>query len=266
MVTESLGVGGTESHLLRLLPYFSTSSWNVAVFCMSGRGERADELESRGVEVFCTQRGEAKSINGRRPTRILRAAGGLSWFIRRWHPQIAHFYLPGPYLIGAPIAIAQQVPLKIMSRRSLSLYQQNWPMVARLERLLHGRMDVVVGNSRAVVAQLISEGVPERKVRLIYNGIEVSEPLTDRSAARRDLGLDEHALVGVVVANLIHYKGHQDLLNGLGAVARYLPTSWQILLVGWDQGLGDKLKARRSRKELPATFNSSANAWTFLAY
>ena len=104
-----------------------------------------------------------------------------------------------------------------MSWRSLSDYQQKWPIVARLERMLHRRMDALVGNSRAVVAQLISEGVPESKVRLIYNGIEASEPLPPRPEARQELGLDENALVGVVVANFIHYKGHQDLIRGFGA-------------------------------------------------
>ena len=63
-----------------------------------------------------------------------------------------------------------------MSRRSLSDYQRNWPSVARLEQRLHRRMDAVIGNSRAVVRQLIGEGIPEAKVRLIYNGIETSHP------------------------------------------------------------------------------------------
>jgi hypothetical protein len=99
----------------------------------------------------------------------------LYWLMRRWQPHIAHFYLPGPYLVGANVAIAARVPIKIMSRRSLSNYQRNWPLVAQLERRLHNKMDAVIGNSRAVVRQLIEEGIPEAEVRLIYNGIEVSQ-------------------------------------------------------------------------------------------
>ena len=66
-------------------------------------------------------------------------------------------------------------------------YQRNWPLVARLERRLHAKMDAVIGNSRAVVRQLIEEGIPESKVRLIYNGIEVSPVLPDRNEARKAL-------------------------------------------------------------------------------
>ena len=163
--------------------------------------------------------------------------------MRRWRPHIAHFYLPGPYLIGANVAIAARIPIKIMSRRSLSDYQRNWPLVAKLERRLHTKMDAVIGNSRAVVRQLIEEGIPESKVRLIYNGIEVSPVLPDRNEARQALGLDNDTLVGVVIANLIHYKGHRELIEGLSHIERELPGDWRILLVGRDHGIRAELEA-----------------------
>jgi glycosyltransferase involved in cell wall biosynthesis len=108
--------------------------------------------------------------------------------------------------------------------------------------MLHGSMDALVANSRAVVAQLTSEGVPENKIKLIYNGVDMPKPLTNRGAARRALGLDQHALIIVVVANLIHYKGHRDLLRGLGQVARQLPSPWRLLVVGRDEGLRSNLE------------------------
>jgi glycosyltransferase involved in cell wall biosynthesis len=51
-------------------------------------------------------------------------------------------FLPSRALFDrANVAIAAGVPIKIMSRRSLSDYQRNWPLVAKLERRLHARMD-----------------------------------------------------------------------------------------------------------------------------
>jgi hypothetical protein len=87
--------------------------------------------------------------------------------------QIAHFYLPGPYLIGAHVAIAARTPIKVMSRRSLLGYQRNWPAVARLERRLHGKMDAVIGNSRAVVRELLYEGVPETRYENSYSTLNI---------------------------------------------------------------------------------------------
>ena len=43
-------------------------------------------------------------------------------FARQWRPQVAHFFLPGPYLLGAPVAMAAQIPIKVMSRRSLAQF------------------------------------------------------------------------------------------------------------------------------------------------
>jgi glycosyltransferase involved in cell wall biosynthesis len=244
VVTESLGVGGTESHLIRSLPRLAASGWSVVTFCLTERGERAEQVEAAGVEVATSPRlARRKTSFLRYPAHVALATNNLYWLIRRWRPHIAHFYLPGPYLIGAPVASAARIPIKIMSRRSLSDYQRNWPLVARLERRLHTKMDAVIGNSRAVVRQLIDEGIPEAKVRLIYNGIEVSPVLPDRNEARQALGLDNDTLVGVVIANLIPYKGHRELIEGLSHIERKLPGDWRILLVGRDHSIRSELEA-----------------------
>ena len=248
VVTESFGVGGTESHLIRTLPRLVEYGWSVATFCLTERGERAEQVEAVGVEVSAAPRlAGRKGSFLRYPAHVAFATNKLYWLMRRWRPQIAHFYLPGPYLIGANVAIAARTPIKIMSRRSLSDYQRNWPLVARLERRLHARMDAVIGNSRAVVRQLIDEGIPEDKVRLIYNGIEVSPVLPDRREARQSFGLDDDTLVGVVIANLIPYKGHRELIGTLSHVERELPGPWRILLVGRDQGIQSELEALATR-------------------
>src|SRR6476660_3602885 len=244
VVTESLGVGGTESHLIRTLPRLAESGWGVVTFCLTERGKRAGQVEAAGVGVcVAPQLAKRKGSFLRYPAHVTLAANKLYWLMRRWRPQIAHFYLPGPYLIGAHVAIAARVPVKIMSRRSLSDYQRNWPLVVHLERRLHTKMDAVVGNSQAVVHQLIEEGIPEAKLRVIYNGIEASPVLPDRSKARRALGLEDATLIGLVVANLIHYKGHRELVRGLSHVEPALPPDWRILFAGRDHGMRAELEA-----------------------
>jgi hypothetical protein len=51
IVTESLGVDGTESHLIRTLPRLAKSGWSVLTFCLTERGERAEQMQVAGVEV-----------------------------------------------------------------------------------------------------------------------------------------------------------------------------------------------------------------------
>src|SRR5262249_7065846 len=138
------------------------------------------------------------------PLRLVGGAAMLFGVIRRWNPSVVHFFLPGPYLVGAPVAIAAGVPIKIMSRRSLSDYQERWTGAARIERLLHRRMDLVLGNSRAVVRELVTkEGCPENRVRLIYNGVRLRNENVTREEARAALGLEQKCFVATVVANLL---------------------------------------------------------------
>lgn len=243
VVTESLGVGGTESHLLRLLPRLAAGGWKIAVFCLTEAGSRAGEIEAEGIEVHAMPAILDPKGSIRYPAHAALAAAKLYRLARNWRPDLVHFYLPAPYLIGAPVAMAARVPVRIMSRRSLSLYQRSWPAAARLERLLHRRMHLVIGNSRAVVEELRQEGVAEAKLRLIYNGIALAEPKISRAEARSALGLDAEALVGVVVANLIPYKGHVELIEGLALAASGLPPGWRVLLAGRDQGLKAALEA-----------------------
>ncbi len=243
VVTESLGVGGTESHLIRLLAPLASRGWNTTVYCITERGQRADQLEAAGVTVVATPwPAYPPSRLPRNPARVGVAANHLFWLIRRLRPHIAHFYLPGPYLVGAPLAIASGTPIKIMSRRSLSNYRQRRPLLARIEPNLHRHMDAVIGNSRAVVDELAAEGVSSGKLKLIYNGTETSKAFPERSEARRMLGLDPGALVGIIVANLISYKGHKDLIEGLARIAGSLPAGWRLLCAGRDQGLQAKLE------------------------
>jgi glycosyltransferase involved in cell wall biosynthesis len=217
--------------------------WDTTIYCITERGQRADQLEAAGIRVLGPPWPINQHARARNPAALALAANRLFWLLRRWRPQIVHFYLPGPYLIGAPLAIAAGAPIRTMSRRSLSNYRQRRPLIAQFEPNLHRHMDVVIGNSRAVVEELATEGIPRDKIRLIYNGIETSIAVPKRSEARRTLGIEQAALVGVSVANLISYKGHKDLIEGLARVAGSLPTGWRLLCAGRDQGLQAKLEA-----------------------
>lgn len=251
IVAEALGYGGTESHLVTVLPRLAEAGLDISVFCLTDRGPRAAELEQAGVRVVAGSR-----LASRREKRLLyplQAAldcSALYAFARQWRPHVAHFFLPGPYLLGAPVAMAAQIPIKVMSRRSLAHYQRNWIGARHVERLLHPRMTAIVGNCRAILRELKDEGVAETKLRLIYNGIESSGAMHDKGEARAVLGLDADALIGIVVANLIPYKGHRDLIDALALAAPKLPPGWQMLCVGAGYDLKPELEALAAEKGL----------------
>ena len=229
IVVGSLDVGGTERHLISVLPKLISNGWSVRVITTFKRGILAPAFEKRGVPVFCIL--DEKHLTWLQklpqlPSRLIRMILGvfalkahLKQQIQNHKNTILHFYLPEAYIVGMLAAsLARFKGCKIMSRRSLNCYQQKSVFVGWLERKLHSRTSVITGNCQALISQLkIEEHVPLEHLRLIYNGIDTAAfiPTESRNVVRNTLGIQQDTLVIVKVANLIPYKGHADLLVAL---------------------------------------------------
>jgi len=240
-VITGLHVGGSERQLSVLASALGQSGMKVAVYSFVDGPVRA-VLQQNGVEVVLAPGGGPSTFRG-----FVLAAFHLLWFMARRRPRIAHFFLPAAYLIGAPMAVLVRVPVRVMSRRSLNIYQRT-PVARVAERCLHRAMHAVLGNSRGVVDQLKAEGATVTRLGLIYNGVDdrAYQKANRRDETRAGLGLAPDALVICIVANLIPYKGHRDLIEALGRAAARLPSSWHLLVVGHDTGIGPALQKQAS--------------------
>jgi glycosyltransferase involved in cell wall biosynthesis len=241
LVTGSLDYGGTERHIALIAPALRRAGLDVSIYCLSGPGAFAEEVAAQGVPIHESPGSARRPSRARTPYRLVRDLQSLARTMRFAQPRIAHFFLPYPYMVGSMAAASAQIPIRIMSRRSLNIYQQKYPGAAEIEQRLHRRMHLILANSQRVAQQLREEeGVPASKLGLIYNGVDLRRFALpkDRAAVRQRIGLAEDALVLAIVANLIPYKGHLDLLEGLAAVRDQLPKPWRLLVVGRDDGNG----------------------------
>jgi glycosyltransferase involved in cell wall biosynthesis len=245
-VIGQLNVGGTERHLSMLARALNVQGWRIAVYSLAGDGPLRKELETSGVTVLGPPaRNAMKGSIIFRALRLLVASVHLAYTLVRFRPRIVHFFLPAAYLIGAMAAAIARIDIRIMSRRSLNDYQRAYPAMRWLETRLHGDVDAILGNSRAVIKQLRDdERVPAERLCLIYNGIDTRKSaLSDRQAMREMLKIDDNALVFIIVANLIPYKGHLDLVAALGIAAKDIDSKWSLLIVGRDDGVGPEIRA-----------------------
>lgn len=241
-VIGELNIGGTERHLSNVARALSRAGWRVCVYSLAGDGPLREEMESAGVKVILPPIDRTAIPDSLiiRALRMLLSSVYLTYVMARERPRIVHFFLPAAYLIGAIAASLARVKIRIMSRRSLNNYQQGYPVVRWLEMKLHRRMNAVLGNSNAVVRQLRDdEDIPADRLGLIYNGIEaISIPSGNKTAVRSLLKIDEPTLVYIIVANLIPYKGHLDLIAALGIANDRIGRPWHLLVVGRDDGAG----------------------------
>jgi glycosyltransferase involved in cell wall biosynthesis len=243
----SLNVGGCEQHLATVYPRLKARGYDVGILTFVRGGPLEERVRAAGVDVMCISRRESQPLT--RAEHWTGYAATLFDFVqvfRRQNARLVHFYLPGAYIIGGLTALAARQSNVVMSRRSLNDYQLGHPMAARIERFLHRRMRILTANASAAVSQLIDEGAPRNRTLLLQNGVDTS--LFDSAPTRRDIrermALSQDTLVLVIVANLIPYKGHADLIEALGAVADQIDRDWVLLIAGRDDGPGQALVRR----------------------
>lgn len=245
-VIGTLNVGGSERHLASVAPALLARGWRVSVFSLSGDGPLRAELENRGVIVLRSPipRGQERASIVARVARFAVAALALLVAMLRRRPGIVHLFLPAAYITGAPLARLARIPIRVMSRRSLNNYQDGVRFFRFIERKLHPGMTAVLGNSLAVVQQLSAEGVSKQRLGLIYNGLlesQNSAPI-DRVVEREKLELAAETLTLVIVANLIPYKGHADLIQALALASGRMPPDWRLMIAGRDDGIRSELQ------------------------
>ena len=239
-VVHSLLVGGTEKHLSLILPALRERGYVPKLFNISGVNDAqiSDVLIRGGVDIISPTR---------RVTPQLLGIFGLMRKLYSEKPKIVHFFLPRAYIIGAPLALFARRSALVMSWRSLNNYQHKHKVLSFIERLLHSKMTAVVGNSQKVVEQLSSEyRSPGSRPTLIYNGVSLApfdQPF-DKKHKRSQLGLAEGRLVFITVANLIGYKGHEELITAVASIRAQLLQDWVLLIAGRDDGIETIIKEK----------------------
>lgn len=248
VIIGSLDVGGTERHLCQILPLLHGNEFEFTVTTISRRGALASCLERGGIEIM-----SPSFVNWVTKFRLLNLVSTFVWLamlIARRRPHVVHTFLPAAYLMGGICAVLLKVPVRIMSRRSLNIYQQKHPLLQNLEFWLHQQMHCLIGNSAAVVNELRKESnTKNTKVELILNGVDPTPFLNPipRNVMRSRLKVPENAFMIICVANLIPYKGHMDLLRALHQIQSQLENPWKLLCIGRDDGPGKELQ-KQTRK------------------
>lgn len=237
----SLDRGGAELHLLNVLPNLNKEKYSLSILLLTSSGVLAEEFQEKGIEIIKPW----VSLRSRRLfVRLIRLfflTIQIILFFLRKRPKIVHFFLPGSYLIAGPLSILCRIPIRIMSRRSMNNYQQKFRFSGWMESQLHRYMHAILGNSKRVFDQLIEEGCRIDKTHLLYNGVHLTTE--ENPIDTGTLNLENKPIILAMVANLIPYKGHDDLLEALSYLKQV--ADWKLLLIGNDSaGIEDDLQAR----------------------
>jgi glycosyltransferase involved in cell wall biosynthesis len=226
--------GGTEQHLLYVLPPLLARGFDITVVLLEGGGALEQRLRESGVDVV------APRFKLMRPLRTMNQAMLICSAVKRTGAKVVHAFLSEPYLAASlsQLMTTRPRPALIHGRRSLAFYAARHKFARPIEVVAHRLTTVLVGNSTAVANELIAESRNPDKVCVIHNGIPIGDLVIslERQRARKTFGLSDDAFVMTLVANFHSYKGHADLLAALALVADSLPQPWRLVLPGRDGG------------------------------
>ena len=235
----SLRPGGAEGQLVLLMKGLKARGHDVSLMLLHHEGHHLAAVREAGIPVFDVALPKFRPAWNplpwlRLPFVWLRS---VRW-VARQRPDVLHAQLFWAHLWAWMVLWAlPKIPL--ITARLTNFTDKaagGWMLAA--ENAINRRAAGIVANSQAVAESTrAAEKIPEGKLRIIHNGLDLSN--LDR-AQPKDLRAEFPALaacerIGIYVANLMPYKGHRDLVSAWVLLAKTHPTAG-IVCVGADGG------------------------------
>jgi len=92
---------------------------------------------------------------------------------------------------------------------------------------------LIAGVSRAAVKGFVDDGLAQRRIRVVYNGVDPTR-ITHGNASRlrQELGITVNEITLTCIASLIPRKGVDTLLRGFKELTDAMQSRYRLLLVG----------------------------------
>jgi glycosyltransferase involved in cell wall biosynthesis len=210
LMIGQLGLGGAEKQLVLLARGLRERSVETSVLVMFDGGPGEEALREAGIPVVRLGF-RVTAARWRMPSANVMAFLRLVAHLRTMAPDVLHAFLFHSYLSAAPAARLARVPVLVAGRRSMGEFAEGHRLFQALERAATRATDFLIANALAVAENTrCRERVPRDKISVVYNGLPDSafEPVPPAS-------LITESPVVLCVANLIAYKGHRFLLDGI---------------------------------------------------
>lgn len=239
-VQKVKGLGGSERHLLDLLPALAREGHEVRM-CVATTGEAnrfVVELQSRGVDTRAVPAGP--NVNPLLFARLLAE-------VRHYRPDLVHTHLIHADLHGQPAARMWGVPA-VSSVHSAHAFYRRQPV--RLVGTAAGRLATrTIAISDHVRRFAVDVGLNRREaIRVVPYGINAADWEVSgdkRRRAREAFGLDKGDVAVAMAARLVPDKGHHVLLDAFAKVAS---SAEQLrLLIAGDGPLEGEIRTRAAR-------------------
>lgn len=195
--------GGSERQAVQLTRLLKNEgSCEVFVATLNNEGVLRDEIDGLGLPEI-----PEFPLTSFYNTNFIRQVRRCVKYLQDNEIDLVHTHDFYTNVFGMAAATLAGVPLRIASKRETGGMRSSSQEF--VEKLAFGRSDAIVANSQAVRDYLIARSIVDAKIKVIYNGLDLSrfENIDkDRTAICQKFGLrtDENARFVTLVANLRH--------------------------------------------------------------
>ncbi len=230
-VVWSMAVGGAERVIALLATHADPVRFESLVACLNEPGTLAEELRQAGISVFAMHK---------RGPLDMRAFWRLRRLIRTQRVGVVHTHLWGANVWGRLAAWSCGVPV-VTTEHNVDSWKS--PRRLALDRLLLPITGAFVAVSDAVKVFYALHGIPQARIEVVRNGIEVEQfPASRRSLLFDELGWPEHAPAFASIGRLAVVKDHAAFVDAMAEVLVRCPEA-RGLIVG-EGPLRAQLQAR----------------------
>ncbi len=221
LMVRQLGAGGTERQFTEAAKRLDRSKFSPHICCFVEEF-RAAELREAGLPIV-----RIPVTSFAKPS-VISNARMLGRYLKEHRIELVHTFDHPANIFGALAASYYQTPVVLSSSRSLRNLRT--PRDRKLLRITDRLVDAIVVNCDAVKRDLVEgERVPEDRIRVWYNGLDVAR--FPREPRVRPAPLTGAEVVIGVVALLRPEKGLETLMEAFGKIAPAHPGA-RLLFVG----------------------------------
>ena len=242
-IISDMNIGGAGRAVLTYLKYMDRSRFEAAVALPKG-SLLAPGVRDLGADVF-----EVEAISDRSfdPAGIRK----LQDVIRTYRPDIVHTHGS----LSGRIAGRRAGCRVIYTRHSV------FPVSPKLRRgpgrvinkvLNEHYADRIIAVSPAAVENLTDGGIRRDLIDVVYNGVEQLTPASEdtKNALRREFGIPEDVFTAAILARIVDYKGHMDILEA-ASLLKERGLRFVCLFTGTGEaGYLEQVEARIREKDL----------------
>jgi glycosyltransferase involved in cell wall biosynthesis len=220
LITELNTLGGAETYVRQMAPYLQQIGQTVRVITFMPGGSLVDELRNAGVTVI------ELGLQNKQDWKALARLGSL-W--RTDKPDLVHTHLYHAGIVG-------RIAARIMRVQTVIVHQHGAERARSHSRTLLDRATSPLVSKYIATCQAVAEtmqkreGIPGKKITVIYNGIECVDPV-DRVFTLPQQAHQSTPVTIICVGRLSPEKGHITLLKAL-AQLKNLQLQAKLILIG----------------------------------